>query len=396
MATININKFNKLFSKFKLTYDEVQLILNYSGSIKSFISGSMALSVFLDEKFDDEQDLDIYIMEYNKNIIKKHLEYIDKILDEKGYESSVSKDYIDYNKFGKYKYHNQYIKEVITYFYYSDKDTIKIQIIIIDDCIIKNLLDTFDINIVKLAIYSTGNEMYFYEDTTNDYLKNQNLALIKYKKMYVTDLNSIQKSIIRIFKYLNRGFQLCHHQTYEDIIFIDKYLRQELGYNGDLLYNNCCFNKNDLFDKNRKTNKTTIILSDSESDSETYDSESDINNSDLRYEKEIEFIKNYINHPQNALKTDIYNKLKNYSFSEKDIKYNRIYYIDRFNLYTNEEQNISKKVNKLFDIDYIESCMIEINYHFIRHYCDYIKCPQDDYLRLSFDLFNLINEIKKI
>jgi len=40
--------------------------------------------------------------------------------------------------------------------------------------------------------------------------------------------------------------------------------------------------------------------------------------------------------------------------------------------------------------------MIEINYHFIRHYCDYIKCPEDDYLTLSIDLFNLINEIKKI
>jgi len=212
-----------LLNNFNFEYDELKKLLY---STQSFIAGGAALKVFLNENYDENQDLDIFLpIPYSRNdfiqgpnvIYKKYKfgylpfeelakEKIKAILHNKGYyltSSGVSNHHncgnnptkdIEYMKCAL----THFIKNIINYENIITKK--KIQIITVFEHSIQDILDTFDLNICQIAINCNDNSFYFN-------LENAGIQdLISKKLMYIT--NPLYPSNLekRINKYLSRGF----------------------------------------------------------------------------------------------------------------------------------------------------------------------------------------------
>lgn len=351
---IDITKFNKLSKNFGYDHNYLSDLLF---NTNSFISGSFALSVFLNEKF-ESQDLDIYVplyipkdehknsdfvkylMIHNKdttlNNYEKYLNYMydESLINDIGYtylenESKITKNDLSNNI--NFKYTGSLIKYVKTYGK-VDPDTniqTKVQVIFLNECKIEELLKSFDLNIVRLAIVSTSiNEMQFYHKI-NNYITNHNLQTILDKNMYFPDLilEDSRLATERLFKYTNRGFKYdysyhSHCKKYIEDQYINKYIDQKYG------------------------NKRAVILN----------TQTD-NDDDL-------FIKNYVANKNNLLKTNIYELLKKYEFNENDLKYNTIYDLNSFNLYPSEQYEDAKTMSKLLENNNYECSLIHTNMSF--------------------------------
>jgi hypothetical protein len=242
-------------SKFNISYEELINILKFTNG---FIAGGFALSAFLNNSIEktinsnllpEDQDIDIFIRipyTYENNIncptdiifelgylpfelLAK--QYIKTILESKNYIEDILTDkrYNDYHKIknktsiniNEIEYKNSalthFIKNITTYINNNTKK--KIQIIILYDCKIENFLETFDLNICRLAfLYSYDkNDLDFYHNM-NEYLKDYDLDMIINRKMYVYMLLYRPNIFSRIIKYINRGFEFIDKNNHSKII----------------------------------------------------------------------------------------------------------------------------------------------------------------------------------
>jgi len=265
---------NELLDKhcqpFGLTFKNISDILYHT---QGFIAGSFALSVYLNEKF-PEQDIDIYIRtQYTKvldeNESRKYKiscytvkadnpllchsfeflaqRYINDVLTSCGYELVDWRDnYIEEGPDTNPLHH--FIKNVVEYTNGNNK---KIQIITLYRCDLQFFLQLFDLNICRLALgffkspdpkkpvepdfiyYSYASpqsgfrclydgKIDFYHNH-NKYLKNE-ISLIKLKKMYLYNPTYPPNLPPRLIKYMKRGFTWINNKTNEiiDFQYLDK------------------------------------------------------------------------------------------------------------------------------------------------------------------------------
>jgi hypothetical protein len=243
-------------SEFNISYEELKNILKFTNG---FIAGGFALSAFLnnniettliDNNLPKNQDIDIFItIPYTYEHSYRHpwkyifelgylpfellaKQYIKNILESKNYYEDILNDRKRYNNFHTIKnittkdineieYKNSalshFIKNITTYINNDTKR--KIQIIILYDCKIEYFLETFDLNICKLAfMYSYSIDNLDFYHNINNYLKNYDLDLIKNKKMYVNISLYTPNLFKRIIKYISRGYDFIDKNNYENII----------------------------------------------------------------------------------------------------------------------------------------------------------------------------------
>lgn len=222
LIELKSKQINNLVKNFNLEIEELKDLLY---STKSFIAGGSVLSTFLNEKLDDNQDLDIFLpIPYTKEETNNFSKYYEKfklgflpyeelaknkiasILTSKNYQlqRQVPKDFTNENKPTK---DIEYMKCGLTHFIknienYENKNiNRKIQIITVYDHSIQDILNTFDLNICQIAILNNGFNFHFYIGQSYE-----NLELIENKKMYI--LNPLYPANLhkRIKKYLLRGF----------------------------------------------------------------------------------------------------------------------------------------------------------------------------------------------
>lgn len=214
--SVDINKFAKLL------YDT-----------NSFISGGSVLSAFLNEDINENQDLDIFLRipydreKEEKNIpsFKNHYYPYQELAKEKITNFIESQGYIlDANYSSEEEINNRlknrsnikdelpylqselskYVKNIMNYM----NNGRKIQLITLYDCSIEEFLDTYDLNICRLAICSDINNKLYYYHEQNDYISKQELEHIKNKKMYIFNSKFINNISNRVKKYIDRGFKL--------------------------------------------------------------------------------------------------------------------------------------------------------------------------------------------
>jgi len=214
---LDINKFAKLL------YD-----------VNSFISGGSVLSAFLNEYINENQDLDIFLrIPYDREKDRNYYcpsfknyyypyqelakEKINNFLESQGYTLDIkySSEEEIYNRLknrGAIKNElpylqselSKYVKNIMNYM----NNGRKIQLITLYDCSIEEFLDTYDLNICRLAICSDiNNNLYFYHEQ-NNYMSKNELDDIKNKKMYIFNPKFINNISNRVKKYIDRGFKL--------------------------------------------------------------------------------------------------------------------------------------------------------------------------------------------
>lgn len=113
---------------------------------------------------------------------------------------------------------------------------------------------------------------------------------------------------------------------------------------------------------------------------------------DNSYRNSIQFVKDYIEHQNNLMKTDIYKALSNYKFTEKELYENKIC-LDNFNIYSEKQNEIANKFSIEFDNDICIDNVINTNINFKFDFAIYINASSC--YELSSYLFKLIHEIKK-
>jgi hypothetical protein len=233
---------------FNISYDELKNILHFTNG---FIAGGFALSAFLNNNIKTilisktlpkYQDIDIFIripytyednQIYNPSNYKFKLgylpfellakKYIINILKSKNYIENIPKK--DINEI-EIEYKNcalsHFIKNINTFI---NKDTNrKIQIIFLYDCKIEDFLETFDLNICRLAfMYSYDKDELDFYHNINKYLNNYELNLIRNKEMYIYVSLYTLNLFSRIIKYINRGFKFIDKNNHSNLI-TSKYL----------------------------------------------------------------------------------------------------------------------------------------------------------------------------
>jgi len=222
--------FYKLTKHFGFTEKELGNLLY---QVNAFIAGSSALNVFTNDKLYDGLDLDIFLRipytrenqyplgEQFKNHYYPYEELAkDKIislLESKGYELTLNKHQVGWLTDNKDTNEIEYMKCALSHFIKNimtlTKDNKNIQIITIFDCTIDEFLDTFDLNICKLAIISCDGELNLYIQHLSQIEEKEILD----RKMYI--INPLYKANLkkRVAKYLGRGFDLVHCNTKEVI-----------------------------------------------------------------------------------------------------------------------------------------------------------------------------------
>ncbi len=218
---------DKLCKFFGVEYDDLYKVLI---DTNSFIAGGAALrTMLMDEDKEPfiDQDLDIFIrLNYSKTEYMKMQEDGDFT---KYQCDKINKIYQEF--FKKYQYkckysHNQYRMMVLKtkssdVLDYSDDEILSMyiknihvykndngrqaQLIYIFNHKIEEFLNTFDLNICKIAIVPYLNELQFYHNITN-YISDDDLAMIKRKEMYITQISNTGRMANRIMKYIDRGF----------------------------------------------------------------------------------------------------------------------------------------------------------------------------------------------
>ncbi len=250
-------RFRKLADHFGLHYQSLEDIIYET---KSFIAGSSALTTFLDIPPFDGQDLDIFMripltkedhLDYERYLSKyypserlaKH--FIDSILEKAGYASETITEQCN-NRFKKTRkselnlpldeieYYNcalsHFIKNIRTYCKkVGGHKILKIQVIILYQCSIEEFLDTFDLNICRLAICPKQNmrsaDIDFFH-RTNNYLDEHELSLIKSRKMYIHNVLYIANLENRLLKYTKRNFDLIDKSTETAVVDLNEHLKK--------------------------------------------------------------------------------------------------------------------------------------------------------------------------
>ncbi len=254
----NLNKrLGKLVEYFGLSYESLEEIIYET---KSFIAGSSALTTFLDIPPFDGQDLDIFMripltqedyLDHNRYLSKyypseklaKH--FINSILEKAGYVSeTISEQCNNYCKktrkselnlpLDEIEYYNcalsHYIKNIRTYWKkVGSHKILKIQVITLYQCSIEEFLDTFDLNICRLAICSMQNiradDIHFFHQS-NNYLDEHELTLIKSRKMYIHNVLYIANLENRLLKYTKRNFDLIDKSTETNIVDLKEHFEK--------------------------------------------------------------------------------------------------------------------------------------------------------------------------
>lgn len=213
----------------------------------SFISGGSALCAFLNKNIQNDQDLDIFLrVPHDRHKRYAHHSYYpyqelatEKIVDflkSQGYNNNGPSGSGD-SVYGSMKeetngsHLSSHVKYVINY-YNNDK---KIQLIILYDCRIEEFLNSYDLNVCRLAICANNDEyefplgntpkMYFYHKLCK-YITKKELDDITNKKMYILKSN-FDNSVDRIKKYIKRGFTLIEINDSQDSKF-DDYVKNNL------------------------------------------------------------------------------------------------------------------------------------------------------------------------
>jgi hypothetical protein len=238
---------------FNISYDELKNILHFTNG---FIAGGFALSAFLNNNIKttlisttlpNNQDIDIFIrIPYTYEHMYKHpwkyifelgylpfellaKEYIINILKSKNYTEDITPGVNDFHKIknittkdiNEIEYKNcalsHFIKNIKTFI---NKDTKrKIQIIFLYDCKIEDFLETFDLNICRLAfMYSYDKDDLVFYHNINKYLNEYELNLIKNKKMYIYMSLYTPNLYSRVIKYINRGFEFIDKNNHSNLI----------------------------------------------------------------------------------------------------------------------------------------------------------------------------------
>ena len=238
---------------FNISYDELKNILHFTNG---FIAGGFALSAFLNNNIKTtlisttlpkNQDIDIFIrIPYTYEHSHKHpwkyifdlgylpfellaKEYIINILKSKNYTEDITPGVKDYLKsknittkdINEIEYKNSalshFIKNITTYI--NNETKRKIQIIFLYDCKIEDFLETFDLNICRLAfIYSYDKDDLDFYHNMNKYLNDYDLDLIKNRKMYVNISLYTPNLYSRVIKYINRDFEFIDKNNHSNII----------------------------------------------------------------------------------------------------------------------------------------------------------------------------------
>jgi len=208
--------FNNILNHFEFTEIELASVLF---DTNAFISGSSALNVYTQDNIYDNMDLDIFVtLPYKTKTITYNYEFetyvykkIEALVKSKKYKDvknrytasqerfTLSHKNKDVNEIEYFKSDlANYIKCIKT-FYKKNK---KVQIIYIYDNPIDVFLNTFDLNICKLAIKSNGSKLELYSNHLSKLEKQEIIDRKMYivKPLYKPNLES------RIQKYVNRGF----------------------------------------------------------------------------------------------------------------------------------------------------------------------------------------------
>jgi len=201
--------------------------LNYSEFAKALYD----TNAFLNENINADQDLDIFLrIPYSRiydNFTNRYKfknnyypyqelakEKINTFLESHGYKLDVeysSEEEINNRLRNRDKIKDElpylmselskYVKNIMNYW----KDNKKIQLITLYDCSIEEFLDTYDLNICRLAICANrNNELYFYYEE-NNYITKKELEDIQNKKMYIFNPKFINNIANRVKKYISRG-----------------------------------------------------------------------------------------------------------------------------------------------------------------------------------------------
>ena len=341
--------FNKLVYRFDFTEAELARLLY---SVNGFIAGSSALNVFMKDDLYKDIDLDIFLrIPYSRKEIENKFksnyypyeelakDKIRNLLNLKKYEE-ISTPNIDYTLISNISH---IIKNILTF----EKNNKKIQVIIIYDCTINELLDSFDLSICRIAITSDDDKLNLY----TEHLTNNEKTEIMERKMYITNINNIEKIKIRINKYINRRFELINSdtkktipiKTQKDLINLHQILQQRLNYKNTKTDNiEEPFEKEDIEEPFEKE--------DIEVPFEKEDIEVPFEKEDIEEPFEKEDIEVFtIDDIQKGVEYMNDNKLIinciNYSFTLEDIKYKKINCLDEFKLIKDIDMNISIKFN---------------------------------------------------
>lgn len=211
---------------FDFSNDELNGILYKTNG---FISGSFALSVYLNLDIYPDADLDIFVIlpfkhdekyQYFHSIyLQLIIEKYHKFLTEKGYKLKdlCGKKNYDLESMKKPTNDIPYFTSALSIFIknitnYISPNNKKVQIIMLYNWSIEELLDTFDLNINRLAIHSVGNQLQFYH-YTNKYITDNELVDILHKRMYIYNPLYPANLEKRVTKYISRGFQLVNPQS---------------------------------------------------------------------------------------------------------------------------------------------------------------------------------------
>lgn len=227
-----------LANHFGFTEDALGQLLYLTNS---FIAGGAPLAVFQEKGMFPDMDLDIFLripVEWSNSPFKrdtgKGLYYnydalakkeIHGALQLREYHVVKENNPPHRSKWGKMVYDettdieywdsalSHFIKNITTY---QRKDGRKIQIITLYDCSIETFMETFDLNICRLAIVGVQQANWGMKLMTS-HLSALELNEIRSKHMYI--YNPLYRANLarRIHKYIRRGFLWVMPKTYESL-----------------------------------------------------------------------------------------------------------------------------------------------------------------------------------